>query len=471
MKNFKYSLILSLLFLACNKKGAKQSDMDLKVDSLQTNKKITLITLDPGHFHAALVQKSMYNQVNDTVYVYAPAGDDIKNHLKLIDGFNSREKNPTNWTEQVYSGDDFLQKMIVDHKGNVMVVSGKNNRKIDYIKAAIDAGINVYGDKPLVINPEGFLALEEAFKTAESKNLLIYDVMTERFEITTILQRELSMIPEIFGTLIEGTPQKPAITKESVHHFSKNVAGKPLTRPTWFFDTKQRGEGLNDVSTHLVDLIQWEAFPNQTLKKSDLEILDAKRWATTLDKEMFEKVTGATTFPDFLKKDVVGDQLKIYCNGSILYKIKGKVAKTSVIWNFEAPEGTGDTHYSIMRGTLSNLIIKQGKKENFKPQLYIKLKNKTDKINLQKQLNKALSVTLADKYQGLELKSVDELTYAVIIPEKYKIGHEAHFGQVTKNFLEYLESNTMPEWEVPNMIVKYYTTTEAIQFVNKKNSI
>ena len=63
--------------------------------------------------------------------------------------------------------------------------------------------------------------------------------------------------------------------------------------------------------------------------------------------------------------------LKVYCNGEINYTIKGVHAKTSVIWNYKAPEGTGDTHYSIMRGTKANLVISQGKEENYKPTLYI----------------------------------------------------------------------------------------------------
>ena len=33
-----------------------------------------LITLDPGHFHAALIQKSMYDGVDPRVAVYAPLG-------------------------------------------------------------------------------------------------------------------------------------------------------------------------------------------------------------------------------------------------------------------------------------------------------------------------------------------------------------------------------------------------------------
>jgi len=97
--------------------------------------------------------------------------------------------------------------------------------------------------------------------------------MTERFEITTLLQKELSQIPEVFGSLLAGSPEQPAITKESVHHFYKHVSGKPLIRPPWFFDVEQQGEGIVDITTHLVDMIQWEAFPGIILKKEDVEII------------------------------------------------------------------------------------------------------------------------------------------------------------------------------------------------------
>ena len=58
---------------------------------------VKLITLDPGHFHAALVQKSMYANVDSVVHVYAPEGPDVKLHLARIDGFNSRSEQPTQW--------------------------------------------------------------------------------------------------------------------------------------------------------------------------------------------------------------------------------------------------------------------------------------------------------------------------------------------------------------------------------------
>lgn len=463
----RYLVILcSLVCIACLNNSKSN---EFNQENINNKGEVTLMTLDPGHFHAALVQKSMYDQVNKNVFVYAPEGSDITDHLSRITGFNTREENPTQWIEKVYEGDDYLEKMISEKPGNVMVVSGKNNKKIDYIKKAIDAGIHVYADKPLIINPEGFNDLEKVFKTAADKNLLVYDIMTERFEITTILQRELSMLTNVFGTLIEGTPQEPAITKESVHHFFKYVSGKPLKRPEWFFDTKQRGEGLNDVSTHLVDLVQWEAFPNVTLNKSDIEILDAKHWTTNLSKDMFEKVTGANRFPKFLEKDLDDKLLKINCNGSITYKIKGKVARTSVIWNFEAPEGTGDTHYSIMRGTKCNLIIKQGAEEGYKPKLYIRMNTHEGIDAFEAHLQTAIKGSINQKYANIKVQKLDDITWTLDIPQAYKIGHEQHFEQVTQNFLDYLKEGTMPKWEIPNMIVKYYTTSEAFKFVNNKN--
>ncbi len=459
-------LLFSLVLISCQNKHKRNLAAESDNNSMELNKKITLMTLDPGHFHAALVQKSMYDQINKTVYVYAPEGVDVKDYLNRIKGYNSRKENPTSWIEKVYTGKDYFEKMLIKKPGNVMVVSGKNNRKMEYIKEAINAGINVYADKPMVISPEDFKILEEVFQTAAQKNLLIYDIMTERFEINTILQRKLSMTPEVFGELVEGTIEKPAITKESVHHFYKYVSGKPLKRPEWFFDTQQRGEGLNDVSTHLVDLVQWEAFPNQTLKKTDIEILDAKHWSTEMSLAEFKKVTGSGSFPEFLKKDIVENTLKIFCNGSITYKIKGKVAKTSVTWNFQAPEGTGDTHYSIMRGSKCDLIIKQGEKENYKPKLYVKIRSIENNSNFEIKLKNSIEKEFAIDYPGLKLIKINDTLWVIDIPEKYRIGHEAHFSQVTKNYLEYLINGSIPEWEVPNMIVKYYTTSQAFKLAN-----
>ena len=129
----------------------------------------------------------------------------------------------------------------------------------------------------------------------------------------------------------------------------------------------------------------------------------------------------------------------------------------SVIWNYKAEPGGGDTHYSIMRGSLSNLVIRQGREQKFQPKLYIE---KTKGLAAQ-TVEKAFAL-LEKKYPGIKLASNDK-GWEVIIPDSYREGHEAHFARVTEKYLGYLKDGKLPAWEVPNMIAKYYTTTEALK--------
>lgn len=421
---------------------------------------ITLMTLDPGHFHAGLVQKSMYEGVSPTVYVYAPVGPDVEDHLKRIQGFNDRDTDPTHWAEKVYTGPDYLEKMLAEKPGNVVVVSGNNAKKTDYIMESVFHGLNVLADKPMVIFPDKFAMLVAAFDTARENNVLLYDVMTERFEITSLLQKALSQIPEVFGQMEPGTADNPGITKESVHHFSKLVAGQPLTRPAWFFDPDQRGEALTDVSTHLVDLIQWACFPGQIIDyQTDIKMVSARRWTTDLSLAQFSHVTGLEAYPPEFQSAVADGQLKVFSNGEMIYTLKGITAKVSVAWHYEAPAGTGDTHHSLMRGTKSDLVIRQGGPGLEQPTLFIESHDAT----MEPEVKKAVLETLQADYPGIGLKPAGDSQWMVTIPDKYRVGHEAHFGQVMQKYLEFLRNKSMPDWEVPNMIAKYYTTTQALK--------
>ncbi len=427
-------------------------------------KDITLITLDPGHFHAALIQKSMFNGVNDSVYVYAPEGKEVDAYLALVDKYNTRADDPTSWKEAVYLGNDYLAKMLEEKKGNVLILAGNNQRKTDYIYQAVDAGINVLADKPMAIDAAGFKVLESSFKIAAEKKVLLYDIMTERYEITNILQKEIAETEAIFGELEKGTADNPAIRKESVHHFFKMVSGAPLVRPAWYYDVDQEGNGLVDVTTHLVDLIQWSTFNKQVLNyKTDVKMLSAKRWATSIDAKQFEKSTGLSSFPDYLKKDMKGDLLNVFSNGEMNYTLKGIHARVSVIWNFQAPEGTGDTHFSVMRGTKAYLIIRQGAEQNYKPILYLEAVNPSPEFS--KTVEESFK-NIQQKHSGVSLKKVSD-GWEIEIPEKYHVGHEAHFSEVATKYFSYLKEGKLPDWEVAYMLTKYYTTTSAIDLAKK----
>jgi predicted dehydrogenase len=425
------------------------------------SKPVKFITLDPGHFHAALVQNKMYDNVEPLVNVYAPSGQDLQDYLNRIESYNTRTQNPTHWQEKVYKGNDFFEKMIAEKKGNVLIIAGNNRKKTEYILKIAEAGINILADKPMCIDTKGYEQLKKAFDVAKKNKVLLYDIMTERSEITTVLQKELSQSPLIFGKLVKGTSHNPAIFTESIHYFYKYVSGSPLKRPTWFMDVSQQGEGIADVMVHLVDLAQWMSFPNVSLTNKDIKFTDAKRWATPMTLSQFSIITGASKFPDFLKKDLKNDStINVFANGEINYRLRGVHTKLRALWNYSASEG-GDTHYSVIRGTKANLEIRQGKAEKFVPQLYIK------PINLsENELNQTFE-GLKLKYIGINLKK-QGAEWLVEIPDLYRTGHEAHFGEVMERFLKYQAANKLPEWEVPNMLIKYYTTTKALDIAKSK---
>jgi predicted dehydrogenase len=430
-------------------------------------REVVLTTLDPGHFHAALVQKTMYEQVSPDVYVFAPAGSDVEDHLRRIESFNNRVDSPTGWHQHVYAGADFLERLLRERPGNVVVISGNNRNKTKYIKACVDAGLNVLADKPMCIDASGFELLQEAFASAERNGVLLYDIMTERSEVTTILQKKLVNTPTVFGELQKGTPDVPAVIKESVHHFFKYVAGNPIKRPEWYFDTKQQGEGIVDVTTHLVDLVQWECFPEQPLDfDRDVEMIRARRWPTLISPEQFEKVTRSPEFPQFLRAKLTTDgKLPVYANGEMVYTLKGVHVRVTVRWNFQAPQGAGDVHYSVMRGTRANVVIRQGQEQNFCPELYVEPVAGADATELEQALSQAVT-ECQERYPRLSFEALPG-GWRIVIPYEYRVGHEAHFRQVTERYLKYLVDGKLPDWEVPNMLTRYRTTTAALEMARR----
>ncbi|MGO8928607.1 MAG: putative oxidoreductase C-terminal domain-containing protein [Limisphaerales bacterium] len=429
---------------------------------------VRLITLDPGHFHASLVQKFMYPQVSPVVHVYAPAGLDLEEHLKRIEAFNTRTDQPTHWEEKVYTGPDFLERMLAEKAGNVVVLAGNNARKTEYIDRSVAAGFNVLADKPMAVTPTDFKLLRKTFNRAAANKILLYDIMTERYEITSILQRELVRMPGLFGTVEKGTPEQPAVVMESVHYFFKEVAGKPLIRPAWFYDVRQQGESIPDVGTHLVDSVQWVCFPDQALDwHKDIKVRAARRWSTKLTPEQFKRSTGLDHYPEFCKQDIGPDgALEVYANGEVAYALRGVHAKVTALWRFEAPPGAGDTLYALARGTRCQLLIKQGAEQSYQPALYVQNSSPASAAQFEQTLQAAVT-RLNNTWPGLGLKPAGA-AWEIVIPDKYRVGHEQHFAQVTEKFLRFLRDGNMPAWEVPNMIAKYYTTTEAYRLSHRQ---
>jgi predicted dehydrogenase len=429
-----------------------------------SDNRIRLMILDPGHFHAALVQKKMGPSIHPQVHVYAPEGPELRDYLSRIQGFNRREQEPTQWETIVHAGPDYLDAMLRERPGNAIVIAGNNQRKTEYLKAAVDARIPVLADKPMCIDVDGWKLLKAAFDAARRNGVLLYDIMTERFEITSILQRELMHLPGVFGELQKGTLQRPAVIKESVHYLSKTVAGKPLRRPPWYFDVSQQGEGIVDVTTHLVDLVMWICFPQQTISYvSDVEMLQARRWPTPVTRAEFEKVTGFVEFPAYLDKYIGADgAMYCYCNGEMSYRLNGVHVKISVVWNYEARGGAADTHESRLHGSDADIVIHQGEAQNYQPELYIEPAEDHPERSRWVDNLRGCFAKVQEKFPGVELVK-ENSHFRIQIPPSYRTGHEAHFSQVAELYLDFLRQGRLPDWEEPNMLAKYYTTTQALE--------
>ncbi len=458
------SIIISMAACQGNNKKATENEV---TDTSFTGAKneVVLMTLDPGHFHASLVQKNRVSQISPNAFVYAPEGPDVKRYLDRINDFNTREENPTDWKEEVYTGDDFLNKMLEQKPGNVVIISGNNAKKTTYINECVKAKLNVLADKPMIIEPEKYTTLKTSFDIAEKNNVLLYDIMTERYEITNILQKDISHIPEVFGELLNGSKEDPSIIKSSVHHWFKYVAGNPIKRPPWFFDESQQGDAIVDVTTHLADLVQLACMPQKIINYSDIQLLDAQRWTTPLALNQFTRVTNINEWPGYLERELQNDTLHVYANGAINYTINDIHTKVQVEWHYEAPEGGGDTHYSIMKGSKSNLIIRQGKEQDYKPELYIEMVEEQDADAFKATLQNAIEEKLG--YDDIDVIKENDGLWRLEIPSHYRIGHEAHFTQVMEEYLQYLVDGKLPEWEKSYMIVKYKLTMEALKMARE----
>jgi predicted dehydrogenase len=427
---------------------------------------VHLITLDPAHFHAALVQKEMYTGVSPLVKVYAPLGLDLTEHLTRVARFNQRAENPTTWELDVHAGPGSLDRMLRhEAPGNVVVLSGRNRSKIERIERSVAHGFHVLADKPWILRSADLSRLEASLNMADEKSVIAYDIMTERYEVTSMLHQELVNTPAVFGDLLPGDPANPAIYMDSMHRLLKTVAGVPMLRPLEFFDIEEQGEALSDVGTHLVDLAQWIAFPGLAIDyRTDIALLDARRWPTTLNPEQWSRVTGGAPVPAALTSYLRDGNFDYYGNNFVSYTLRGIHVQMDVRWDLE---GVSDTHKATFRGSKASIDVRQGAAENYRPEVYV-VPNSPE---LHDEVLAALRTKLEQIQPTFSGVSVEDRGSELLltIPDHHRVGHEAHFAEVTRQFFAYLDNpQALPAWEKPNMLAKYYVCTKGVELAVAK---
>jgi predicted dehydrogenase len=417
---------------------------------------IELIVVDPGHFHAALTQKEMYPNVAPRVHVYAPVGADLVDYLTRIARFNARADTPTAWELDIHAGPDFVERIARHGAGAVAIFAGRNDQKIAAIERAVDAGLHVLSDKPMIIRRADLTRLAAALDRAAARGLVAADMMGGRQEITRTLTRLIHADPDIFGEQLTGSTAKPGVEMTSVHHLLKMVSGRPNPRPAWYFDVRQQGDALADIGTHLVDRVHTTLFPDQTLDPlRDIAVDRVRRWPTMLNLAQFRQVTGEMEWPDYLGEAVAGGTLAYDCNTHLDYTVRGVCVGLDMVWEWQEPLGGGDIHTEIWRGSRARIELRHGPSQGWRAQLYV-----VPLADIGPALERRIAV-LARTYPGLGLEDRGG-EWRIAIPDALRIGHDAHFRELTRAFLARVETPApAADWEKPNLIAKYFVCTAA----------
>src|SRR5437879_13804788 len=91
--------------------------------------------------------------------LFRSVGPDLTEHLNRIVAFNRRAEQPTRWALEVHASPDFFQRMLHEHPGNVVILSGRNRGKIAQIVASVNAGLHVLADKPWILKSDDLPAV------------------------------------------------------------------------------------------------------------------------------------------------------------------------------------------------------------------------------------------------------------------------------------------------------------------------
>lgn len=430
-----------------------------------------IIVLDPGHFHAGLLQMHRIEGMCDTVSVYAPEGPELGGYLYNINYYNNRKHNPTQWVVEQYVGEDYLEKMLSEAEGNTVVISGNNQKKTRYIYESIKAGYNVLADKPMAISKEDFALLEKSYKLAEKRGLVLYELMTERYDIYNIVEKALLHNKEVFGKLQKGSKEQPAVEMESVHYFCRlSSSGKPSSRPAWYYDVEQQGEGLADVTTHLIDLVQWSCFPEKGIRyDKDVALTDAEHWPTLVTLDDYKRSTRAESLPEYMQKYLNPEGvLEIMANGKLSFEMNGVNVAITVHWPFLAPQGVGGSSQSIKRGTRSAIEILQNEQTGYKKNFYVVRAEGVCAEEFDAALQKAVA-ELNGENPYISVTAEDEGRYLLEFSKESLGSHENHFGQVAANYFRYIKEHKAPRWERENALSKYWITTEGVELAKSKD--
>ena len=417
-------------------------------------KTVKFDVFDPVHFHAALVFQSRYEgiglEISPEVQVYHSRENPLNAFRAMLAKIEAERKG---WKFHYHASDGPLTEMLEAKTGNALVLACPNNLKVNAIDEAIVRGYDlVLADKPWVIEPEGMQALKHAVRTATQNGTILQDIMTERHETGTIMQNLIMENEGLFGVIAMGTTSAPPIYKRSTHILDKSHLG--VVRPPEYFDIAWQGEGIVDVTTHLVDMVNWLLMPEGVIHEGDISLVRATRSATVLQPEDFARIT---------KGHEIREPLPYFCNGTICYTIDGTPVEVEVKWNLK---GEDDEHYSSIQGTNVRIEVEKGPHDKHQ-KIYVTPQFSVSSEEVKDALDQHVRKLIMQGYGGAFVTE-QKPRFELVLPQEAYTTHFQHFAQVTEQALGFLAGKPFQrDIEYSRLLAKYHLTIAALQMARK----
>jgi predicted dehydrogenase len=423
----------------------------------------TLMFLDPGHFHAALTLRERHPLVSDEVVVFVSEGPgeggggrEVAEFLDLLAAFNRRPQRPTRWRAVVRAGPEPLARLLQERPGDVVILAGRNDRKMALVRRLHDGGLHVLADKPWITSASALPDVRHVL----AGGARVMEMMTGRHAATSSVAERLVREPEVFGGFDTGGEDLP-IRLASVHHLEKSVNGAPLRRPPWFFDVRIQGDGLADIPTHLVDQAQRLVGAHGGAADRAAELLTVRRWSTPVPRALFARVTGLANFPPELRADVEGDVLAYAGNAELSFRLRGVGVHLTTRWDLTEAAGGGDAHSATVVGTASRVRIEQGPSTGFRRRLLVEPRGNGSRLGAALQ---RVMTAWQPEHPGLTAVATPE-GFEIVIPAGPGTGHEGQFPLVLDEFLRAIDGGRWPDERATDTLAKYELLARALAAV------
>jgi len=427
-----------------------------------------LVIPEPKHFHSGLVLGKLYDDISGLdmdreVLVFHSPGNTLS-AFKGITGKGEKaiDAEGVGYRIEYRPSERPLEDMMLSRQaGDIAVIATRNCDKPRIIQTLVNSDYRLLlVDKPWAIDEKGRDILMETIPQARSKGIILQDLMTERYAVGSVMQQLLVGNPDVFGKLVPGTEDNPALLMRTVHILDKTSMG--VFRPPEYFEENVQGDGTTDVAVHAVDFLNILARPDSAIPFRDVRLVPDKieMWNTQILPANYAAMTKGA--------DTIEEPSGYRCNGRTVYEITGNdpardnAGQANVFVGIEATwnlEGVNDEHYSKAVGTRATVEVE--KKPNQDAEVYVTPKA-GEEANVISALRKHCRQVLDPMgYGGITFeKEGDRLK--LNIPEHLHTQHFDHFTEVTHQALRGLTGKEeFPAMEYRRLLTKYQTTTGA----------